>query len=125
MSVESHRSGQGRGVGIYVLGNNGSLLQIGDNFTPDAKSSYTWEDWILPDGVTTADGQVDIYVKNTSGCHIYDISAVVADKDDTAIDALPSSTNAQSTIIFNLNGQHVEKPGKGLYIVGGRKLIVK
>ncbi len=125
MSVESHRSGQGRGVGIYVLGNNGSLLQIGDNFTPDAKSSYTWEDWLLPDGVTTADGQVDIYVKNTSGCHIYDISAVVADKGDTAIDALPSSTNAQSTIIFNLNGQHVEKPGKGLYIVGGRKLIVK
>ena len=27
--------------------------------------------------------------------------------------------------IFTLNGQRVEQPGKGLYIVGGRKVIFK
>ena len=125
MSVESHRSGQGRGVGIYVLGDNGSLLQIGDNFTPDAKSSYTWEDWVLPDGVTSIGGQVDIYVKNTSGCHIYDINAVVADKGDTGIDALPSPNDSQSTIIYNLNGQQVASPQHGLYIINGRKTVLR
>ncbi len=125
MSVESHRSGQGRGVGIYAMGDNGSLLQIGDNFTPDAKSSYTWEDWVLPDGVTSIGGQVDIYVKNTSGCHIYDISAVVADKGDTGIDALPSYTDTKSTVIFNLNGQRVTSPRHGLYIIKGRKMVLR
>ena len=108
-----------------VMGDNGSLLQIGDNFTPDAKSSYTWEDWVLPDGATSIGGQVDIYVKNTSGCHIYDISAVVADKGDTGIDALPSYTDTKSTVIFNLNGQRVTSPRHGLYIIKGRKMVLR
>ncbi len=125
MSVESHRSGQGRGVGIYVMDDNGTLQQIGANFTPDAKSSYTWEDWVLPDGATSIGGQVDIYVKNTSGCHIYDISAVVADKGDTGIDALPSYTDTKSTVIFNLNGQRVTSPRHGLYIIKGRKMVLR
>lgn len=71
--VESHRSGQGRGIGLYVSDANGDLQIIGDTFTPDAQESRTWEYWTLPEGVTDADGDglVDIYVKPTSGCHIY------------------------------------------------------
>ena len=80
---------------------------------------------MLPDGVTSIGGQVDIYVKNTSGCHIYDISAVVADKKDTGIDALPSSTDPKSTVIFNLNGQQVASPQHGLYIINGRKTVLR
>ena len=71
--VESHRSGQGRGIGLYVSDENGEMHIIGDTFTPDAQESRTWDMWTLPEGVTDPDGDglVDIYVKPTSGCHIY------------------------------------------------------
>ena len=120
MSVESHRSGQGRGVGIYAMDNNGNLVRIGENFTPDAKSTYTWEDWVLPEGITDIGGKVDIYVKNTSGCHIYDIEAIVADNGNNSINH-PSVMQQQSTTIYNLQGQRVTTPRKGLYIVNGKK----
>ena len=73
MSVESHRSGQGRGVGIYLMDADGNMQLIGDTFTPDARESHTWENWMLPEGVADNGGMVDIYVKPTSGCHIYTI----------------------------------------------------
>jgi len=73
MSVESHRNGQGRGVGLYVQGDDGEMKLIGDTFTPDAKESNTWESWMLPEGASATGGVVDIFVKPTSGCHIYTI----------------------------------------------------
>lgn len=72
-SVESHRSGQGRGIGLYVMDVDGGMQLIGETFTPDARESRTWENWTLPDGVSANGGMVDIYVKPTSGCHIYTI----------------------------------------------------
>ncbi len=73
--VESHRSGQGRGIGLYVNDVNDDANRIGDAFTPDAQETYTWENWSLPEGVTDedGDGMVDILVYNTNGCHIYSI----------------------------------------------------
>ena len=122
MTVESHRNGSGRGVGIYALDGNGNLQRIGDNFTPDARDTYTWHDWALPDGVAEIGGKVDIYVKNTSGCHIYDIEATVAD-DGTGITLHPSSTATQPSPVYNLNGQRIEVPQRGLYITGGKIFI--
>ena len=120
MTVESHRSGQGRGVGIYAMADDGSLIRIGDNFTPDAKATYTWSDWELPDGVTPMGGKVDIYVKPTSGCHIYDIEATIA-VDPAGIHAVTAKGDAAKTVIYNLNGQRVSNAQKGLYIVNGKK----
>ena len=73
--VESHRNGSGRGIGIYVGDASNDANRIGDNFTPDAQTTRTWENWTLPEGVVDEDGDglVDIVVKNTSGCHIYSI----------------------------------------------------
>lgn len=73
--IESHRSGQGRGIGLYVNDVNDDANRIGDAFTPDAQETYTWENWTLPEGVTDedGDGMVDILVYNTNGCHIYSI----------------------------------------------------
>ncbi|MBQ8127279.1 MAG: rhamnogalacturonan lyase [Prevotella sp.] len=122
MSVESHRNGQGRGVGIYAMADNGSLVRIGDNFTPDAKSTYTWSEWTLPDGVTGIGGTTDIYVKNTSGCHIYDIEATVAAAAPDAIRPV-GLVRPAADVIYNLNGQRVVRPSRGLYIIDGRKFI--
>ncbi len=124
MSVESHRNGNGRGVGIYAMDANGNLLRIGDNFTPDAKATYTWSEWALPDGVTEIGGKADIYVKNTSGCHIYDIQATVADNTGDGIRPATADLHP-SPVIYNLSGQRVARTVKGLYIVGGRKVNVR
>ena len=122
MSVESHRSGQGRGVGIFVMDDNSNLRQIGNHFTPDAKGEYTWEEWILPDEVTDMGGTVDIYIKNTSGCHLYFIDAVVADRDgQSSVDRV--STVQHHHTVYNLSGQRVQLPQQGIYIVGGKKYV--
>ena len=127
MSVESHRSGSGRGVGIYVMDAGGNLMRIGDNFTPDAKDTYTWHDWTLPATVADADGKIDIYVKNTSGCHIYDIEATIADGGTNAITSpvtqQPSPITQQPSPIYNLNGQRTTTARKGIYILGGKKYV--
>ena len=125
MSVESHRSGQGRGVGIYVMDDSGNLKQIGSNFTPDAKASYTWEYWTLPDGVPDTGGTANVYVKNTSGCHIYGIDAVVAGKGDDTTVSRPVADEVKRAGFYNLGGLRVPSPKSGLYIVDGRIVFLK
>ncbi|MCR4604040.1 MAG: rhamnogalacturonan lyase [Prevotella sp.] len=124
MAVESHRSGQGRGVGIYVADDSGTLHRIGDDFTPDSRETQVWADWTLPEGVTDLGGHVDIYVKNTSGCHLYFIETVVADDGTSGITETPV-LRAQSPVIYNLRGQRVVRPQKGLYIVDGKKRVLR
>jgi len=112
----------------------GNLMRIGDNFTPDAKDTYTWHDWTLPATVADADGKIDIYVKNTSGCHIYDIEATIADSGTNAIASpvthhpspntqQPSPSTQQPSPIYNLNGQRTTTAKKGIYIMGGKKYV--
>ena len=45
--------------------------------------------------------------------------------EETAIEALESAKEAGSAKIYNLAGQRVTKAKKGIYIVGGRKVVVK
>jgi hypothetical protein len=46
------------------------------------------------------------------------------DEDATGIDAVKQSAKADN-LYFNLAGQRVAQPTKGLYIVNGKKVIVK
>ncbi|MBQ8462739.1 MAG: rhamnogalacturonan lyase [Prevotella sp.] len=145
MSVESHRNGQGRGVGIYAMSDNGSLVRIGDNYTPDALGTYTWSGWTLPDGVSDTGGKVDIYVKNTSGCHIYTIAAVVSDSDIPSLVDNHVLSQDGSSSVYNINGQRlrvgasagmrlrvgasagmsVHHLKKGVYIVDRKKVVIR
>ncbi|MBQ9672868.1 MAG: hypothetical protein IJV34_08465 [Prevotella sp.] len=52
---------------------------------------------------------------------------IVIDDDGqtTAIGGLMNQLTGRSEQVYNLNGQRVEKATKGLYIIGGRKVIVK
>lgn len=45
--------------------------------------------------------------------------------EETAIEALESAKEAGSAKIYNLAGQRVTKAKKGIYIVGGRKVVIK
>ena len=47
------------------------------------------------------------------------------DGTETAIDGIESITPAPEQPIYDLSGRRVQKAGKGLYIVGGKKVFFK
>lgn len=57
------------------------------------------------------------------------ISIVVNNGGTTEIEHIPDDADGNihndSRIVYNLNGQRVENPGKGLYIVNGKKMVIK
>ena len=78
---------------VYVVKDkSGNLVKDPNGKTVPVPDAYTEQTWLVPSDA----GTVDVLVYNTSGCHVYDISAVVADKGDTGIDALPSYTDTKS-----------------------------
>jgi hypothetical protein len=50
---------------------------------------------------------------------------IVFDEDATGIAEMETVKNVENGKFYNLNGQQVAQPTKGLYIVGGRKVVVK
>jgi len=51
--------------------------------------------------------------------------AMLFEGDITGISAIESAGIAEDGIYYNLSGQRVAQPTKGLYIVNGKKVIVK
>ena len=126
MGVESHKSSDARGVRLYVkaVDESGKPVISGDPLK-DAEGAevalpktYTEQSWYVPE-------TSDIIVYNTSGCHLYYIEAMQTDEDvPTAVTEVKAQAPV-SDAIFNLSGQRVSKPAKGLYIIGGKKMIVR
>jgi hypothetical protein len=50
---------------------------------------------------------------------------VFEDGEITGIEAIEGMKNVENGKFYNLNGQQVAQPTKGLYIVNGRKVVVK
>jgi hypothetical protein len=46
-------------------------------------------------------------------------------KGGSGIEDVKSDNGAKANVFYDLRGQRVDKPTKGLYIVNGRKVIVK
>ena len=105
MDVESHKASDARGIQLKQ-----GDAQIGDTFTPTTKDSYSW----------TIDTAGDVEVWNTNGCHIYKIVVT----SSTAIQTVKPA-KADNGYIYNLAGQRVENPTKGIFIKNGKKFIVK
>ena len=54
------------------------------------------------------------------------LNVVVADSETTGVsEKLKVSSEKSSTAVYNMQGQRVAQPTKGLYIVNGKKVIVK
>ncbi len=105
IEAESHNPENARGVQLK----QGST-QIGDDFKPTTKDSYSWT-------VETA-GDVDVY--NTNGCHIYKLIVSAT----TGISNVQTRT-ADNGAIFNLAGQKVGAGFKGIAIINGKKVVLK
>ena len=54
------------------------------------------------------------------------IAIVFDDEETTGINAVENmKPEVEDNVYYNLNGQRVMNPGKGLYIVNGKKVIIK
>lgn len=122
MEVESHKNtgDNKRGVRLSVNG-----TQIGEGI-PVTKTSY---EWIVPESMGT--DPVDVLVASTSGCHIYLIEVGDADKFSVGINEVNANANTENNV-YTINGIMVRKAGesldglaKGLYIIGGKKVVIK
>jgi hypothetical protein len=96
-------------INIYVLMNDatnglGFYQTTAPSFTLGANTAY------LPSGF---DG--------SSARAFYSLF----DSETTGIGATLTNNGTVNNEIFNLNGQRISQPTKGLYIVGGRKVVVK
>ena len=123
MEVESHKDDDARGVSLSVNG-----TQIGESATPeDGKQSY---EWTIPTDLGTE--PVDVLVSSTKGCHIYRIEVGDADLISVGINEVNADVKRVDNNVYTINGVMVRKAGesldglaKGLYIVGGKKIVVK
>ncbi|MBQ7661894.1 MAG: hypothetical protein IJS48_00800 [Prevotella sp.] len=115
MGVESHKLTDARGVQLFA---GETELKDAEGNAVAAPKTYTEQTWVVPAG----DAQ-NIVVKNTNGCHIYFIDA---EQDPTAVGiSAVKNSDRLNGVIYNLNGQKVNKAQKGLYIIDGKKMFVK
>ena len=115
MGVESHKLTDARGVQLFA--GETELKDAAGNAVA-APTTYTEQTWVVPAGVA-----YDIVVKNTNGCHIYFIDAEQDEQTLTSINTVKSNIN--DGVIYNLNGQKVSKALKGLFIINGKKVVIK
>ena len=84
---------------------------------PAGKSAgfYKWNGGSLPSG--------KVYLPAPAGARDY--LEFTFDGETTSISEIETMRNVGNETFYNLNGQKVQNPTKGLYIVNGRKVIIK
>lgn len=132
------------GTGIILEGSGDVTIPL----TTEATDEITDNQLLVSDGTVTGDGST-IYVlaNGTSGVGFYLVeygSAITAGKaylisgsgarqfigfgDDngaTGIDSLTPALSKGEEVYYDLQGRRVAQPTKGLYIVNGKKVIIK
>ncbi|UKK54059.1 hypothetical protein [Prevotella sp. E2-28] len=124
MGVESHKTSEGRGVQLFVEGAEGARgakLAAPDGSDVAVPSVYEEQTWAVPG----EDGVCNIIVYNTKGCHIYFIDAEIGETGEPTGISTMKGNDFQNGVIYNLNGQKVQKAQRGLYIINGKKVVVK
>ena len=112
---------------INVLTKWGDGGKLGDQTTMTMTNEYAElnvEDIIMEEALADVD-RLMIQCNKEAG-EPFNFTAVVLVKDDaTGIDATLVNSEKVNSQYFNLAGQRVAHPAKGLYIVNGKKVIVK
>jgi hypothetical protein len=91
----------------------------------NAEANPSKTDWMVGEGEfeTTEAGNYILTLANSENTWMTDVVLVQVAGDDTGISA-PAMQNVE-TIIYDLQGRRVQKMTKGLYIVNGKKVLVK
>jgi hypothetical protein len=93
------------GAGIYVLTNESGTVKFADTSAHSA---------------TVPVGKAYLQASGTSAARLN----IRWEGDATGIKALKSDFNSDD-VIYDLNGQRVITPNKGLYIINGKKVVIK
>jgi hypothetical protein len=96
------------GFNNYVLVNN--------NGTPEFQS-------LIDNGATITGGKA--FLKNGTYSQAAPSLSIVFENEITGIDDVRSQKEEVKGDYFNLAGQRVAQPTKGLYIVNGKKVVIK
>ncbi|MDE5947214.1 MAG: hypothetical protein K2G86_00245 [Prevotella sp.] len=120
LGIESHKNTDARGVKLTINGE-----EIG-SAVPKTYEVFN----ISVPGQLTDETFSDVVLTNTNGCHIYFITV-----DATGNDGINDMNAVVKTInndVYTINGVKVRNAGesleglaKGLYIIGGKKVVVK
>lgn len=91
--------------------------------TTDGKYNYILNDnaFYAANGKTVALGKAYLQLSTAASAR----ALVFADDEATGIEAVDNMPFANDHSVYNLNGQRVNTPQKGLYIVNGRKVVLK
>lgn len=101
------KSDGSQAAGVYVLANHSGTVGF-----------YKWN------GGTLGVGRV--YLPTTVGAPDYEFISIEGDGISTGIDAVDrGQLTMDNGEVYNLNGQRVAQPTKGLYIVNGKKYVIK
>ena len=108
-----------------LQGNTGNEITIGET-DGEMTNYYLKEGKFLQVSTSAKIGQGKSYLQLPTHifAHTRSVGYVVTDDDKTAI-STPAITDQAPDVYYNLQGQRVEHPSKGLYIKNGKKVIVR
>lgn len=122
MAVESHKTTDARGVKLTING---------EEIASAIPTTYQVFDITVP-GELTDNVLSDVVLTNTNGCHIYFITVDATGKTEDAINEVKAVVKTINNDVYTINGVKVRNAGesldglaKGLYIIGGKKVVVK
>ncbi len=95
--------------------------EVSETITVGSKSAYLQE--IINQQLTAGEHTLTMNI-TYSLTPIFDYVLVTKSNETTAISGVQADSNAQQAI-FNLQGQQVKQAQKGLYIIDGKKVMVK
>lgn len=125
-----------KGNGEHTFTSIATAKPVGDNLLKISDGSITGEGiyvlanldnkvgfYALEEGVNVPDGRVYLDVDDTT--HPVKFIGFNFGDDATAIKGVETATEAENAVIYNLSGQRVANPTKGIYIMNGKKVLVK
>jgi len=94
-------------------------MEEADHYVLSGGSSFVW----VKDAGTLAAGKCWIELVPSSEAHARRL-VIVHEGTTTGINAVNAAANMDGNI-YDLSGRRVMQPTKGLYIIGGKKVVVK
>jgi len=95
-------------------------MQEADHYVLSGGSSFVW----VKDAGTLSAGKCWIELIPTSAAHARRLS-IVHEGETTGISTVKTAADTKDAAVYDLQGRRVMQPTKGLFIVGGKKVVIK
>ena len=95
-------------------------MEEADHYVLSGGSSFVW----VKDAGTLAAGKCWIELIPTSAAHARALS-IVHEGETTGISTVKTTVDTKDAAVYDLQGRRVMQPTKGLFIVNGKKVVIK